>query len=110
MAYTDLTAHHSIAPYGGFPPIVETGGPYGGRYIAFNGASALQISNMASFAVDSTGDFCIETCVRSKLQAIISITAGVADFTLAAPGANVVPLVDASHLQIATQGTVGWSV
>ena len=69
-------------------------------------AQRLNAAVAAYFAALGPGD----PVVRSKLQAIISIAAGVADFTLAAPGANVVPLVDASHLQIATQGTVSWSV
>lgn len=69
-------------------------------------AQRLNAAVAAYFATLGPGD----PVVRTKLQAIISITAGVADFSLASPGANVVPLVDSAHLQIATQGTVSWSV
>lgn len=48
--------------------------------------------------------------VKTRLESLISITAGVLDFTLTSPGANVPALVDATHLQLGTLGGTAWSV
>ena len=50
------------------------------------------------------------TVVKTRLESLISITAGVVDFTLASPAANVVARVDATHLELATLGGTVWSV
>ncbi|MEW9901047.1 baseplate J/gp47 family protein [Chitinivorax sp. PXF-14] len=47
-----------------------------------------------------------DTVYLSRIRALISDTAGVLDFSLTAPGANVTTLVDATHSQLATLGAV----
>ena len=49
------------------------------------------------------------TVVKTRLESLISITAGVMDFTLTSPAANVVARVDATHLELATLGGMAWS-
>lgn len=46
------------------------------------------------------------TVYRTKLSSLISDQAGIVDLTLTAPAANVVTLVDATHLQMPVLGTV----
>lgn len=50
-----------------------------------------------------------DTVVKTRIESLISITAGVADFTLTSPSANVPARVDASHLELATLGSTAWS-
>lgn len=46
------------------------------------------------------------TAYRSQILAILATQTGVADVSLAAPAANVATLVDATHVELATLGTV----
>lgn len=50
-----------------------------------------------------------DSAVKTRIESLISITAGVQDFTLSAPLANVVALVDATHVELATLGSTAWS-
>lgn len=59
----------------------------------------------AYFATLKPGD----TVYHNKIRAIISDTAGVTDFSLAAPAANVTTLVDATHTEMGVLGVVTWS-
>lgn len=56
----------------------------------------------AYFSTLAPGD----TVYKSRISAIISDTPGVVDFTLTAPSANVVTLVDSTHFEFPTLGTV----
>ncbi len=47
-----------------------------------------------------------ETAVRNALGAILANTAGVSDYVLTSPAANVAALVDATHVERCTLGTV----
>lgn len=46
------------------------------------------------------------TAVRSQILAILATLSGVADVSMSAPAANVTTLVDATHVQLATLGTL----
>lgn len=59
----------------------------------------------AYFAGFKPGD----TAYANKIRSLISDTAGVVDFTMTAPAANVVATVDANNTQMAVLGTVTWS-
>lgn len=59
----------------------------------------------AYFASLSPGD----TVIKTKIESLISLTPGVQDFTLLTPAANVLALVDAAHLELATLGACTWS-
>lgn len=56
----------------------------------------------AYFATLKPGD----TAYRNRIAAIIADTPGVVDFDLTAPAANVVTVVDAAQIQLATLGAV----
>jgi len=64
--------------------------------------AAITTALQAYFASLKPGD----TVYRTKIAAIISDTVGVSDFNLTAPAANVVVLVDATHLELAQLGVV----
>lgn len=59
----------------------------------------------AYFAQLNPGD----AAVKTRIESLISITAGVVDFTLTSPSTNVVALVDATHLELATFAGATWS-
>lgn len=67
--------------------------------------AAIEVSLASYFATLGPGD----TVRRQKLSALISDTAGVLDFNLTAPAANVATVVDATHLEMPTLGVVTWS-
>lgn len=50
-----------------------------------------------------------DTAFANKIRSLISNTAGVVDFTLAAPLANVITLVDATHVEMPVLGVTAWS-
>ena len=50
-----------------------------------------------------------DTVFTNKVRSLISDTAGVVDFTLAAPLANVITLVDAIHVEMPVLGVKAWS-
>lgn len=50
-----------------------------------------------------------DTAFANKIRSLISDTAGVVDFTLAAPLANVITLVDATHVEMPVLGVTTWS-
>jgi len=50
-----------------------------------------------------------DTFFLKKASGIISDTAGVVDFTLASPLANVATLVDATHIEMPVLGTTSWT-
>lgn len=54
------------------------------------------------FATLSPGD----TVYKSRIATLIGDTLGVADFVMSAPAANVVTLVDATHLEMGRKGVV----
>lgn len=56
----------------------------------------------AYFATLTPGD----TAYLNRIRAVVSDAAGVVDFALAAPAANVTTLVDDTHTELATLGTV----
>lgn len=56
----------------------------------------------AYFATLKPGD----TAYRNRIAALIADTAGVVDFNLTAPAANVATLVDSTHTELATLGAV----
>lgn len=58
----------------------------------------------AYFATFKPGD----TFFLKRASGIISDTAGVIDFTLASPLANVATLVDATHIEMPVLGTTSW--
>ena len=64
------------------------------------------IANLAAyFATLIPGD----TVYRNRIAALIQDQAGVVDFTLTEPAANVAMLVDTSAVQLASLGTVALS-
>lgn len=65
----------------------------------------IELKLAAYFATLAPG----ETAYLNKIRSLISETAGVIDFTLAAPLANVLSLVDATHVEIPVLGTMAWS-
>jgi uncharacterized phage protein gp47/JayE len=71
-------------------------------YVLATVSAAIQTSLVAYFATLKPGD----TVYLKRVEAIISDTPGVVDFTLTSPLANVVTLVDSTHTQLATLGTV----
>ena len=56
----------------------------------------------AYFATLTPGD----TAYLNRIRAVVSDAAGVVDFALSAPAANVTTLVDDTHTELATLGTV----
>lgn len=65
-------------------------------------AAAINAALAAYFADFKPGD----TVYRNRIVAIVSDTAGVVDFNLTAPAANVVTLADSTHTELATLGVV----
>lgn len=68
------------------------------------GAATTTITSLlvAYFATLKPGD----TVYRTRLGALIAEVPGVLDYSLTAPAANVATLVDATHIELATLGTV----
>jgi len=71
-------------------------------YLLATVSAAIQTALAAYFATLKPGD----TVYLKRIEALISDTPGVVDFSLAAPLANVATLVDATHSQLATLGAV----
>ena len=65
-------------------------------------SASIQTALAAYFATIKPGG----TVYRTRIVAIIADTPGVVDFTLPAPAANVITLVDATHVELATLGAV----
>lgn len=64
--------------------------------------AAINTALASYFASIKPGD----TIVKNRIAALIQDTAGVVDFALAAPAANVVTTVDSTHAELATIGVV----
>jgi uncharacterized phage protein gp47/JayE len=68
-------------------------------------SAAIDAALAAYFATLAPGD----TAYLNRIRAIVSDAAGVVDFALSAPTANVVTVVDATQTQLATLGARTWS-
>ena len=71
-------------------------------YLLSDVSPAITAALAAYFLTLKPGD----TVIKNKLINLILSTDGVVDVVLSAPGANVTTLVDATHVQLATLGTV----
>ncbi len=71
-------------------------------YLLADVSAAIATALAAYFATLKPGD----TVYLNRIRAVISDTAGVVDFVLSAPAANVTTLVDDTHTQLATLGAI----
>lgn len=72
-------------------------------------SAAVQAAILTQLAAYFAGFKPGDTVYANKIRSLISDTAGVVDFTMTAPAANVVATVDTNNTQMAVLGTVAWS-
>lgn len=74
-------------------------------YTLANVSATIDAAMNAHFAILKPGD----TLYVNRLRALVSDTAGVLDFALTTPVANVITVVDGTHTELAVPGGFTWS-